>query len=126
MTLEDERQHILRHEDERFAAMVGNDIPSVERLLADDLHYVHANGMVEDKNEFIRKIIAGERIFKRYEAIERETREEGRLFFVFGEATVEVERPAGLLTNRLTYTAAYRSGLVPTLFAWHAVKSSRA
>src|SRR3954447_5830914 len=43
----------LQSEDRRFAAMANSDIEVLEEVLADDLHYTHANGMVEDKAEFI-------------------------------------------------------------------------
>ena len=110
-------------EDTRFHAMATSDVAALESLLADDLHYVHANGMIEDKAEFLRKITSGERVYRQFSAIEREARQEGGFTFVFGEANVEVDRAAGNLKNRLTYTAAYRNEGSPRFMAWHAVKS---
>ena len=110
-------------EDSRFRAMVDGDIAALDQLLPDDLHYVHANGVIEDKAEFIRKITSGERLYRQFEATSREARTEGGFTFVFGEADVEVDRTAGNLKNTLTYTAIYRNSESPRFMAWHAVKS---
>jgi hypothetical protein len=116
-------QEVFDIEDSRFRAMVSNDTEALQCLLADDLHYVHANGIVEDKAEFLRKIAAGERRYRHFAAIKREARREGGFTFVFGEADIEVDRPAGNLKNKLTYTAIYREGPGPRFLAWHAVTS---
>ena len=60
---EDRISAALAFEDRRFAAMAASDISELNQVLADDLHYTHANGMVEDKAEFIRKIASGERAY---------------------------------------------------------------
>ena len=117
-------QAVYDIEDSRFRAMVDCDITALDDLLPEDLHYVHANGIVEDKAEFIRKITSGERLYRRFEATSREARTEGGFTFVFGEADVEVDRTVGNLKNRLTYTAIYRNGEDPRFMAWHAVKSA--
>ena len=123
MTTSSAIQAVYDIEDSRFRAMVDGDITALNDLLPDDLHYVHANGVVEDKAEFIRKITSGERLYRRFEATSREARTEGGFTFVFGQADVEVDRTAGNLKNKLTYTAIYRNGEGPRLMAWHAVKS---
>ena len=120
---EAQTNRILESEDRRFQAMASNDVETLKSLLAEDLHYVHANGVVEDKAEFLSKLRSRERIYRRFEAITRDAREEGDFTFVFGEAAVEVDRAAGNLKTRLTYTAIYRNRNEPRLVAWHAVKS---
>ena len=95
-------------------------------LLAPDLHYVHANGVVEDKAEFLRKIDSGERRYRKFHATTREARHESGFTFVFGQAQVQVDRAAGFLSNTLTYTAIYRDAPEPRFLAWHAVKSADA
>lgn len=119
-------ERIYAFEDQRFAAMASNDVSALDCLLCDELHYVHANGMVEDKAEFLRKIVSGERLYRRFEAVERLARHDGNFTFVFGEAAVEVDRAIGRLANRLTYTAVYRNRPQIQFLAWHAVKSIKA
>lgn len=114
---------LLAHEDERFRAMIAGDLATLDRLIADDLRFVHSNGAVEGKAEFLRKLRSGERRYRRYEALSREVRQEGALGLVFGEAEAEIERPGGSVRARMIYTAVYRGGAEPRLLAWHSVKS---
>ena len=110
-------------EEARFAAMSANDLNALEDLLEDDLHYVHANGMVEDKAELLREIRSGERHYRRFASRSRKTRHENGFTFVSGEAEVEVDTQAGFVKNVLAYTAIYRDASEPRLMAWHAVKA---
>src|SRR3546814_1628154 len=89
--------------------MTNNDVDALQLLLADDLHYVHSNGVVEGKAEFLRKITSGERRFRSFRGVERNARREGGFTFVFGDAEVQVDRAAGFLKNRIPYTAIYRN-----------------
>jgi ketosteroid isomerase-like protein len=112
----------LQSEDRRFAAMANSDIETLEAVLADDLHYTHANGMVEDKAEFIRRIVSGERRYQAVTLVHRKTSAQPGFVAVFGQVEVQVQRASGLLVNRLDYTAIYRND-DPRLFAWSAVFS---
>jgi ketosteroid isomerase-like protein len=114
---------ILAMEDQRFQAMIAQDVAALDALIAEDLRFVHSNGTVEDKAEFLRKLRDGERRYLRYAALAREVRQEGGFSFVFGEADAEIARPGGGLATRMTYTAIYRNAPRPRLFAWHSVKS---
>jgi hypothetical protein len=118
----DHSRQAIEMEDRRFRAMAASDIPALEAVLADDLHYTHANGMVEDRAEFIRKISSGERNYRSVKLVHRSVSSQPGFTAVFGKVEVEVMRKAGLLLNTLDYTAIYRDG-DPRLFAWSAVKS---
>jgi len=119
---EDRIATALTFEDRRFAAMAASDITELEQVLADDLHYTHANGMVEDKAEFIRKITSGERNYIDVRLVFRNASAQPGFVAIYGQVDVDVMRKAGKLVNRLDYTAIYRDGN-PQLFAWSAVKS---
>lgn len=112
----------LASEDRRFAAMGNSDLAVLAEVLADDLHYTHANGMVEDKAEFLRKIASGERRYQAVRLVDRTASPQPGFVTVFGKVEVEVMRASGLLVNQLNYTAIYRDG-DPRLFAWSAVFS---
>ncbi|MFZ6763202.1 nuclear transport factor 2 family protein [Pseudoroseomonas sp. WGS1072] len=114
---------ILDLEDRRFRATVEGDLSTLEELLADDLRYVHSNGATEGKVEFLRKLAAGERQYRRYQAAERTVHREGGFSFVFGVAIAVLVRAAGQLDMRLAYTAVYRDSPSPRLMAWHSAKS---
>lgn len=110
----------LACEDRRFSAMATSNLAELSEVLADDLHYAHANGMVEDKAEFIRKIAEGERRYEAVRLIRREASPQPGFVAVFGQVEVQVMRASGLLVNTLDYTAIYRDA-DPRLYAWSAV-----
>ena len=113
----------VESEEARFAALSANDIETLDPLLEEDLHYVHANGLVENKVEFLRKIRSGERRYRRFSSRSRKVLHEGGFTFVFGEAEIEVFTTRGLVQNVLVYTAIYRDTAHPKLKAWHAAKA---
>lgn len=119
---EDRIAKAVAMEDRRFAAMASSDLDSLSAVLADDLHYTHANGMIEDKAEFLRKIAHGERRYEAVRLVSREVSPQAGFVAIFGQAEVQVSRKAGLLVNKLDYTAIYRD-TDPRLFAWSAVFS---
>lgn len=47
---------VLVSEDERFKAQVEGDIAALERLLSEDLRYIHSNANVEIKADFLKSI----------------------------------------------------------------------
>src|ERR1044072_8053604 len=109
----------LAMEDRRFKAMATSDLNELKAVLADDLHYTHANGMVEDKDEFIRKISSGERVYQDVKLLDRTVSSQPGFTAIFGQVRVEVMRAAGLLVNTLAYTAIHRDHDTRP-FAWAA------
>src|SRR3546814_10163828 len=83
LALENEIASVLAVEDARFDAMTNNDVDALQLLLADDLHYVHTNGGVEGKAEFLRKSTSGERSVRSFRSVDSNPRREGGFTFVF-------------------------------------------
>ena len=52
-------QQVMQAEKERFAAMVKGDRAVLEKLLADDLTYIHSTALLQTKDEFIKSLLAG-------------------------------------------------------------------
>jgi ketosteroid isomerase-like protein len=50
---DDRLQEVLGYEDRRRAAIVARDLEALDALLAPDMAYVHSNGMVDTKDEYI-------------------------------------------------------------------------
>ncbi|MFJ2992248.1 nuclear transport factor 2 family protein [Pandoraea sp. NPDC087047] len=97
-------------ESARFEAMVEGDVDELEKLLADDLFYVHSNGKRETKREFLEAISSGRR---RYLDIDvdpkaQELREFGDTVVVTGKLKVELETATGSLASQMTYTAVHK------------------
>jgi hypothetical protein len=49
---------------ERADAQVHQDFAALERILADDLTYIHASGLVQNKADFIADLKSGKRSYK--------------------------------------------------------------
>ena len=52
-------QQVMQAEKERFAAMVKGDRAVLEKLLADDLTYIHSTALLESKEQFIKSVTSG-------------------------------------------------------------------
>src|SRR3546814_1825568 len=92
---------LFETEDRRFGALSSSDIDTLAPMLADDLTYVHANGLAEDKGEFLRKIVSGERRYLRFVATKRRVHQEGELIFVFGRSEEHTSELQSLM--RISY-----------------------
>lgn len=125
MTTDLEVQKVLASEDERFRAMAVNDVAALEKVLAEDLHYVHANGMIEGRAEFLQKLQSGQRQYQSVKLVDRDVRAERGFVAVFGRVELVVIGSVGLVEHVLEYTAIYRAD-DPRLFAYHAVPSRSA
>jgi hypothetical protein len=100
---------LIEQENARFYAMIHSDTATLHRLLADELVYIHSNGLQESKAGHIRAI-ATKKIS--YNVMKREgaptLRQFGKMAITNGQVMV-----MGLLGEdpfilRLVYTAVYR------------------
>lgn len=79
-------------EDARITATVQQDDETLERLLSDDLQYVHSNGMVDSKRSFIDNVQNGPLKYVTFERRNVEARMAGEGTALFtGEASIQVE-----------------------------------
>ena len=51
--------NVLQLEKDRFKAMIGKDSIALERILANDLLYIHSNGVIDSKETLIKNIMSG-------------------------------------------------------------------
>ncbi len=62
-TAQDEKA-VLSIDRERTEAQIKQDSATLDRLLSDDLTYVHASGLVQSKTEFIADLQSNKRVYK--------------------------------------------------------------
>lgn len=60
-----EQKGVLTADMERTEAQIKQDAATLDRLLGDDLIYVHASGLVQGKAEFIADLRSSRRIYKK-------------------------------------------------------------
>jgi ketosteroid isomerase-like protein len=58
---------IQKLEDERYAAMLRRDFATLDRLLHDDLVYVHLNGAADTKASYVARLRDGVQEYRRIE-----------------------------------------------------------
>jgi ketosteroid isomerase-like protein len=99
------QRDVLAAENARFAAQVRQDFPTLERLIGDDLFYVHSNGDIDTKATFIGGMREGRR---RYDAIRIDTaavRVFGKTAVINATCTYYRKNPDGTPNNLyLRYT----------------------
>jgi ketosteroid isomerase-like protein len=98
---------IQKLEGERYAAMLQRDVATLDRLLHDDLVYVHLNGTADTKASYVARLRDG---VMEYRHVER------------SDVTVKVHPHAALVFCRLSMSVMVRGDLreveARTLVVW--------
>ena len=50
---------VIKQEDARYAAQMTNDFAAMEKLIADDLVYIHSSSVVDNKQSYIESMRSG-------------------------------------------------------------------
>ena len=118
-------QAVLQAEKDRFAAMTKVDEAALNKLLADDLTYVHTSALMQTKKEFIDSLKSGAIKYVSMTPNEADwkVRILGNVAIVNGAATVHVVDHGNDLNFRLRYTTVHanRSGSWQ-LLSWEATR----
>jgi len=105
---------VLEAERQRFAALVSADVPALERLLGDDLTYVHSSGGLQDKPTFIAPFKTGKPRYAAFTGEDMKVRVAGDIAVVNGMAHVTSigadGKPQEPFTIRYTDIHANRGG----------------
>lgn len=94
-------------EEQRYKAMLQSDLATLEKVLADDLLYVHSSGALDDKKSFVAALKSGSVRYKKIAPEDQRVRIAGTLAVVTGKSSVEVERDGKPQSFRLRFTAVY-------------------
>lgn len=108
---------------ERFEAATKNDLDKLGELLADDLTYTHATGVLETKEVFLASLESGKLRFKKIEPAELQVRVYDKTAVINGTAKVSVvsEGQPKDLSLRFTDVWVRRAGKWQ-MVAWQSVK----
>jgi hypothetical protein len=119
----DAEKAVLAAEDQRFAATVGADIPTLDRMLTDDMTYTHATAAVDTKAELLAKLKDGTYDYKSITPEERTVRMYGDAAAVAGVAHVLVHARGRDIDVRLRYTELYvKQDGAWRLALWHSTR----
>ncbi len=87
---DDGKQQVMAAEQARIAALDSSDIPALERIMADDVTYVHASGKVDTKTSYLDAIRSGKLHYISWVAKNLQVRVAGDAAVVNGEYRVRV------------------------------------
>ena len=117
-------QELLQIETARVSALVHNDLPALDKLLAPDLTYVHSSGALENKSEFMDKLRTGER---KYVSMQHDdgvaVRSYSDTAILTGSTKVQVVFKGQTQNLHLRFTETwFKHGKEWQVVAWHATK----
>jgi ketosteroid isomerase-like protein len=83
-------EEVMAAEQSRVAALDRSDVPALERIMADDLTYVHASGQTDTKSSFLAAIRSGQLHYISWEPKGLHVRVLGDLALIDGQYAVHV------------------------------------
>ncbi len=87
---DDDRQQVMAAEQARVAALDSSDVQALEKIMADDVTYVHASGKVDTKASYLEAIRSGTLHYISWVAKNLQVRVEGSAAVINGEYSVRV------------------------------------
>ena len=116
---QDITQTILDLESQRITAMVENDVDTLDRILADDLSYVHTTAAIDTKESFVSGIGSGRLNYESITPTPKTVRTNGDSAIVRGGAHVHVNGNH----FSLEYTVVYVNNDGEwQMISWHATR----
>ncbi|MDJ1481459.1 nuclear transport factor 2 family protein [Cytophagaceae bacterium YF14B1] len=91
----------------RFEMMVHKDTKGLSEILGEDLVYIHANGVLEKKSQFLETLDKGKTLYQSIQSEEVGIRVIGDAAVINGVATVRVWTAGQTLDMHLRYTDVY-------------------
>ena len=95
---------------ERMAAMVAGDTATLDRILSDDLTYIHTSAAVDTKTSMLTAIQTGSLNYRKMAERNVQVRAYADTAILNGEADVEVTSGGSDLTFSLRFTDVYVNG----------------
>jgi len=86
----DEKQQVMAVEQARVTALDASDVPALEKIMADDVTYVHASGKVDTKASYLDAIRSGKLHYISWVAKNLQVRVQGEAAVINGEYSVRV------------------------------------
>lgn len=100
-------QDIVRLAQDKFSWKTSGDIDRVEDLFDDDLIFVHLNGQVTTKREWISQMRSGRFVYERITPYELSARVYGQTAVLFGKARFDVRMSGHRGQFELAFTEVY-------------------
>ena len=99
---------VFAAETARFQAQTKRDAAALDALLHEELYYLHSNGLIESKKDFINSVRGGKIVYASMEATDRRLRVYGKTAVLTGLVTVSGQYQGKEFELGLYYTSVYR------------------
>jgi hypothetical protein len=116
-------EEALRAEQDRYVAQMKGDVGAMQRLIGDDLVYIHSSTVQDTKASFIESIRSGNVKYRKMKRGEVKVRTYGCIAIVSGGASFEVTVKSEDRTLNLLFHAVYAKRAAGIQFvSWQATK----
>jgi ketosteroid isomerase-like protein len=88
--VDDDVAAVLAAEDRRYAALMGPDLPTLERLFHDRLSYAHSSGVRDTRDEYLEKVRTGYYDYRRVDHPVERVEVVGDTALVVGRMTADL------------------------------------
>ena len=104
----DMRERVLGLESQWRQAQLSNDVPTMERMLADDYIGVSPAGIMSTKAQTLSRASSHESVFHKLEFADQHVKLVGNVAIVTSRATVDATMEGHSLRGQFLYTRVYR------------------
>jgi hypothetical protein len=117
---------VLRADQARLAAMMAGDGAALGRLMSDQLRFVHSDGRIESKTEYIKNMLAGDTAYADAKTSDVETLQPARdVVIIIGVQDMRKKLGPTWSEIKLRYMAIWRNeGGTWRMFAWQSMRPS--
>jgi uncharacterized protein (TIGR02246 family) len=125
-SVRDSAERIREIDRTRFRAMVENDLEKLAALLADDLVYVHSDGNVESKPEFLQRLRTGSLRYRSIQPADVRVRTYDNVAVVTGRSQMAATGGGSDREFEVRYTAVYTASADRwQLVSWQSTRIQR-
>src|SRR6476469_1466280 len=116
-------EEVWRVEQARYAAQTGGDFAALERMIGDDLVYIHSSSNVDTKASFIESQRSGTVKYRNMKPLDIKVRTYGGIGIVSGRLDVDVTvRGQDSLLQLLFHSVWAKRSAGPQFVSWQATR----
>jgi len=114
----------LKAEDARYAAQIGNDFDSMQRMFGDDLVYIHSSGRIDDKASYIERQRSNAVNYRAMRRSNVTVRVYGSLAIITGNGSFDVTQNGEDRTAELLFHSVWvKRGSAVQFVSWHSAQA---
>ena len=111
-------------EKERYKSILNKDIEWLDYNLDDEYTHIHSNGVIENKEIYLKNIASDNITFKEMCPINYSIREKDSFIFITGISNFKLIYFKNFLDLKLAYHSIWQKGVKPKYYSWQATKVS--